>query len=119
MRRPILLSLLSLALMAALPAQAAEPSPEVMLKAVGELGFINGTALACGQQEVATQIKGLMILRAPRTRQFGEAFESATQNAFLERSRLGGDCPAAPELTRRAEALAESLPPMGSNAVQR
>ncbi len=118
MRRLALL-LLPLTLLAAQPARAADLSPESVLQALTELGRLNGTALACGQKEVVARIKGLVIQRAPKTRQYGEAFEGATQNAFLERSRQGGTCPAAPELARKAEALAEQLPPASADAVAR
>lgn len=118
MRRcPMLL--LPLLMLAALPLQAAEPTPEAMLKAVSELGRINGTALACSQQDVVARVKGLVIQRAPRTREYGEAFEAATQNAFLEHSRQGGTCTAAPELARKAEALADQLPPLSADAPAR
>ena len=104
MRRLALL-LLPLSLLAAQPARAGDLSPESVLQALTELGRLNGTAL--------------VIQRPPKTRQYGEAFEGATQNAFLERSRQGGTCPAAPELARKAEALAEQLPPASADAVAR
>jgi hypothetical protein len=115
--RPALLSALLLPiLLSALPAQAAGLTPESVLQTLQSLGRINGTALACNQQDVVARVKGLVIQRAPKTRQYGEAFETATQEAFLARSRQGGQCPAGPELAREAENLAEQLPP--ASAVQ-
>lgn len=109
-----------LALGTALPLRAADqPTPEGVLAALDQLGRINGTALACGQQEVVARVKALVIQRAPKTRSYGEAFENATQAAFLERSRQGGTCPAAPELARQAETLAERLPPASADATAR
>lgn len=100
----LLLALVST--LAALPAQA-DDTPAA---AAQELGRLNGTALACGHREVANRIKYLMIQKSPKTPTFGSAFEAATQEAFVARTRDAAPCPEAPELARQAEAAAERLP---------
>ena len=92
--------------LATLPAWAEDTSAA----AAQELGRLNGTALACGHREVANRIKYLMIQKSPKTPTFGNAFEAATQEAFVARTRDAAPCPEAPELARQAEVAAERLP---------
>jgi hypothetical protein len=85
-------TLLSIALFIAMSALAAEPAAtDAGLAAVAELGRVNGTALACGRTEVVNKAKALVLLRAPKTRRYGEAFEDATSAAF--RAQATADCP--------------------------
>lgn len=97
---------LLLALSCALPAWADE-SPAA---AAEDLGHINGIALACDYRDVANRIKYLMIQKSPKTPTFGNAFEAATREAYVARTRAEIECPDEPELVRQAEAAAERLP---------
>lgn len=86
-------------------AEPAEP-PAVadLLAGVAELGRVNGTALACGYAELPPKAKAMMLLRAPKTRRFGEAYENASSEAF--RAQTGGNqpCPEQVMLALRLEA---------------
>lgn len=83
------------------------------LAAIQELGRINGQGLACSQMAATAQAKALMIKHAPKTRRYGEAFEEATNAAFLAQGQAA--CPQAAELTARlgevAARLQVTLPP--------
>ena len=96
-----------LAMTLAFAAHGDEPeSPAVadLLAGVAELGRVNGTALACGYTELLPKAKAMMILRAPKTRRFGEAYEDASNAAF--RAQTGGTqpCPEQVVLALRLEA---------------
>lgn len=70
----------------ALPVMA-DPAVDAGLAEVRELGALNGQALACSQTQASARVKALMILRAPKSRRYGEAFEAATSDAFLAQTR--------------------------------
>ena len=74
---------LSLFALLTLLAGTAAAEPEAALAAIADLGRLNGQALACSQMAAAGQAKSLMIRHAPKTRRYGEAFEEATNAAFL------------------------------------
>lgn len=89
-------SLLAL-LMLANPATAENDSPALagLLAGARDLGQVNGVALACNQATVVERAKAMMILRAPKTRRFGEAFEEASSAAYNAQATSGGACPEA------------------------
>jgi protein SCO1/2 len=93
-----------LLLAAAWPAAAAPP-----LQAVTALGATNGLALACGAADISARARRLMIDYAPRSAQYGAAFERATQQAFREQLNSRRACPAAGELALRLERSAAIL----------
>lgn len=76
---------------------------------VRELGRLNGQALACAQSENIARIKTVMIGQAPKSRQHGAAFEAATHESFLVRSREQEACQDAPVIVLQVEALAGKL----------
>lgn len=78
-------------LMAGSAVAAAEVEPAGVAE-VRELGRINGLALACSQGEAAARIKNILIQHAPKTRRYGEAFEQATQEAFLSQGEKPVAC---------------------------
>jgi protein SCO1 len=77
MKRLLLLPLLLSGAAAALADEAAG------LAAVDQLGRANGQALACKQMNASARTRNALIAHAPKTRQSGEAFEAATNKAFL------------------------------------
>ena len=78
------------ALLAFLPAaQAVEPAA---LAALEELGRINGVALACRQPALGSRARNAVTTGAPKTRDYGEIFEKATQDAYLAQGQRGS-CP--------------------------
>ncbi|MCL2830922.1 MAG: hypothetical protein FWD77_09360 [Betaproteobacteria bacterium] len=107
----------------ALPSFAADPSPSAPvadgISEVQELGRLNGVALACGQTVIAQRIKRVVINTAPKTRRYGEAFEAATQEAFLAQGKPGAaPCPGDAEINKQTETTAtrlrQSVPAQGS-----
>ena len=72
----------------ALPARAADPGT-IAIEAIGR---INGMALACEQPAIASRARNAVTTTAPKTRANGEAFESATNAAYLEQGK-GAPCP--------------------------
>lgn len=96
-------------LIAGLTFQVAAQTPsDAGMAAVQDLGRLNGQALACGELALSGQTKSLMIKHAPKTRGYGEIFETATSTAFLARGREGG-CPGAADFTTRLTELSDRL----------
>jgi hypothetical protein len=93
----------------ALPA-AADSSIDAGLTEVRDLGLLNGQALACSHNQVAARIKTVMIQHAPKSRRYGEVFESATNEAFLAQVRKDpAACQDGPALASETEAVATRL----------
>ena len=69
------------------------PDPAAIMVAVKEVGIVNGIALACGHKDTIARAKALMIMRVPKTREYGEIFESASNESFLAQSVKKGGCP--------------------------
>ena len=70
------------------PAHAADPGTA----AIEAIGRINGMALACEQPAIASRARNAVTTTAPKTRANGEAFETATNAAYLEQGK-GAPCP--------------------------
>ncbi|MDD5241264.1 MAG: hypothetical protein PHG47_06020 [Sulfuricella sp.] len=89
------------------------------LAEVRDLGRLNGQALACGYADTSARIKTTMIQHAPKARQYGAAFEEATNESFLAQSRQEQTaCPDGPtlngqvdETTRRLQAALPATAP--------
>lgn len=93
----------------ALPVAADSPS-DAGLAEVHNLGVLNGQALACSYRPAAARIKAIMIQHAPKTRRYGEAFEAATNEAFLVQVKKDlAACPDEPALASQAEDWAARL----------
>ena len=73
-----------LLLAAAVPAQASTG-----LTAVEALGRLNGQALACKQMEFSSRARNALVAHAPKSREVGEAFETATNKSFLAPAACG------------------------------
>lgn len=86
-------------------AHAADPG----LEEVRMLGRVNGQALACAQNENVARIKAVMVGYAPKSREYGAAFEQATHESFLVRSREQEACQDAPVIALQVEDLASRL----------
>lgn len=76
--------------------------------AIASLGQINGIALACQQPAIASRARNAVQTTAPKTRASGEAFEQATNDAFLEQGK-GRDCPDVATLAGRLSAAESRL----------
>jgi protein SCO1 len=117
MRRLVLLALVLLTAtgVAAAAAPKAAPMPKApdsaaIKVAVKEVGIINGLALACGHKDAVSRAKALMIMRVPKTREYGEVFEQASNDAFLAQSVKKGECPGRATLAVQLETAARGLP---------
>ncbi len=60
--------------------------------AVDAIGRVNGVALACQQPALVSRARNAVINIAPKTRGYGEIFETATNAAYLEQGQ-GKACP--------------------------
>ena len=76
--------------------------------AVEAIGRLNGIALACQQPALVARARNAVITIAPKTRGYGEAFENATNAAYLEQGK-GATCPDAASLASNMAAAEKRL----------
>lgn len=76
--------------------------------AVEAIGRLNGIALACQQPALVARARNAVITIAPKTRGYGEAFENATNAAYLEQGK-GATCPDAATLASNMAAAEKRL----------
>ncbi len=95
-RSPLLAALLCSLLLA--PAAHAEAPA-----ALTSIGFLNGMALACQQPALVARLREAVVAYAPKQREVGEAFEQATNLAYLGYSNGGGVCPDGRTLAERVD----------------
>jgi len=86
----ILLAVTVIGLLGASAVRAETQLTDIALNAVGGL---NGLALHCKYVDVSAEIRKEAASTLPKARQYGEAFETATNNAFLDAKRTGKACP--------------------------
>ncbi len=100
----------ALPLLALLLASLATPSfaADEGSAAVDAIGRINGVALACQQPALVSRARNAVIDTAPKTRNYGEIFEAATNAAYLEQGQ-GKACPDLPTLRDRLGAAEKRL----------
>ncbi len=98
-----------LLLIAVLSAPTLAADAEAGLLAIKALGKLNGQALACAQMPAAARAKSLMLAHAPKTQRFGDAYEEATQAAYLAQTRAADPCPEPLRLTDQLNQLALQL----------
>jgi hypothetical protein len=114
--KPSRFTLLLLGAVLSAPTLAADAAADVEagLLAITALGKVNGQALACAQLPAAARAKSLMLAHAPKTQRFGDAYEEATQAAYLAQTRAKDACPEPlrliDQLNRLALQLAATLP---------
>jgi hypothetical protein len=102
----ILLCFLSLAL----PADAADSPYDLGMTEIMALGRLNGQALACSHTEAVARIKVLIIKLAPKSRRYGEAFETATNEAYLAQAKEDqSTCQDGTAIAGQVEAVAKRL----------
>lgn len=76
--------------------------------AVQAMGRLNGIALACQQPALVSRARNAVVTTAPKTRGYGEIFENATNQAYLEQGK-GGTCPDAASLTSNMAAAEKRM----------
>lgn len=99
------LPLLALTLAAAAPVAHAADEGTAAIEALGRL---NGVALACKQPALVSRARNAIVTGAPKTRNVGEAFENATNAAYLEQGK-GAACPDAASLASNITAAEKRL----------
>lgn len=70
---------------------------------IDALGRLNGQALACQQMVLSTRLRNILIYQAPKERSIGEAFEQATQEAYLAQGQVDKACPDSKTLAAQIE----------------
>ena len=92
------------------PAAATPEAATSALAVIGDLGQLNGQALACGEMSIAGEAKRLAIRHAPKSRLYGESFEEQTNAAFLAQGQKGqAPCPTAASFSGRLDELSNRL----------
>ncbi len=71
----------------------AEGITEPQYNAIKKLGELNGVALNCRYLVETQRMKKALVLALPKRRQFGEAFDTETNNAFLAFIEQKKACP--------------------------
>ena len=105
MKRLITLSVAAMLAAAVHAGEAESPAVADLLAGVAELGGVNGTALACGYTDLLPKAKALMLVRVPKTRRFGEAYEEASSAAYRAQTSGSQACPESVVLALRLEAV--------------
>jgi hypothetical protein len=90
---------------AVMGAGAASPAA---VSALEELGRINGIALACKQPALGSRARNAVTTGAPKTREYGDLFEQATNTAFLAQGQ-GTVCPDPRELSQALDLAERAL----------
>lgn len=78
------------------------------IAAIEDIGRISGSALACDQPAIVSRARNAVMTGAPKARHYGEAFEAATNAAFLAQGKEA-ECPDGASLSRRLEAAEKRL----------
>ena len=78
------------------------------MAAVETLGRLNGIALACQQPALVSRARNAVVTTAPKTRSYGEAFETATNAAYIEQGK-GATCPDAASLASKIASAEKRL----------
>ena len=76
--------------------------------AVQAMGRLNGIALACQQPALVSRARNAVVTTAPKTRGYGELFETATNASYLEHGK-GGACPDAATLASNLAAAEKRM----------
>lgn len=98
------------ALLAAAIAVAVQASEPENVAVITELGRINGVALACKHLDLAQKAKALVISRGSKTRAIGQAFETATDEAYKAQITQPQTCPGRAAWAVTLEAVTLRLP---------
>jgi hypothetical protein len=78
-------------------------------QAIGELGALNGIALACKQNALTARMREIMVDTVPKEREIGEVFEQATHVSFLDFGNSGKVCPDGKTLASDIDLAREKL----------
>lgn len=87
----------------------AEAPAAAELAPVAALGRLNGVALACKQPALTARLREIVVAHAPKSRAVGEAYEQASNQAFLDQGAAGRACPDGKALTREIDAAEAGL----------
>lgn len=73
---------------------AAQAASDTQLKAIVEMGRLNGIALQCRYLPQVQQIKRELVKNLPRQRALGDWFEQQTNESFMAFMQKNEACPA-------------------------
>ncbi len=90
-------------------ATSTQAEETVLHQAIGELGTLNGIALACKQNALTARMREIMVDTVPKERDIGEVFERATHTSFLDFGRSGKVCPDGKSLAGDIDLVREKL----------
>ncbi|WP_321528081.1 hypothetical protein [Sedimenticola selenatireducens] len=82
----------------------AEGVDDKQFDAIQKLGELNGVALNCHFLNETRRMKKALVLALPKRRQYGEAFDSATNTAFLKFIETKAECPAEAAFSQQVDA---------------
>ena len=91
------------------PVLAQDAAADAALNAIRDLGTLNGQALACAETDVASRAKKLMLAHAPKTQAYGDAYQNATQQVYMNQTQAKDGCADAKSLSATLDALAQRL----------
>lgn len=92
-----------------LSAGGASAISDAQYRAIQDLGALNGVALHCKYLDQTRKMKRALILALPKRRVLGQAFEFATNDAFLEFIENEDECPESADFTARVDRQIETL----------
>ena len=79
------------------------------LDAIKIMGQLYGTALPCNYIQQTREIKTAMVTALPKKRYLGQAFEEATNEAFLQFHKDGAKCPSEDALQHKIDTAIDTL----------
>ncbi|TVO72998.1 hypothetical protein [Sedimenticola selenatireducens] len=77
----------------------AESITEQQYSVIKKMGDLNGIALNCRYLNETQRMKKALVAALPKIRQFGEAFDTETNTAFLKFIEQKSSCPAEDRLS--------------------
>jgi len=83
--------------------------------AIQQLGELNGVALNCRFLNETQRMKKALVLALPKRRQYGEAFDSATNTAFLKFIETQSTCPVEAAFSQQVDAAILTLESVFAN----
>jgi hypothetical protein len=82
---------------------------DAQYQSIRALGLLNGVALPCHYLEQTRRMKKAIVATLPKRRALGDAFDQATNEAFLTFVEEKHACPAPEEFGRQVDAAIGAL----------
>ncbi len=91
------------------PAIAQQAATDSQLKAIEEMGRLNGVALQCRLMPQMQRIKRELVLKLPKQRALGDWFERKTNASFLAFMKNASSCPSAGDFDQQLDKAISQL----------